>query len=111
MRPLTPDRLTALLGPQQPPCVSLYQPTHRTYPASQQGPILYRNLVKQAEEERAAKRIERAPFRFARSTIVASDAPSNSWYPSTLSLGLVTMDCSARAAATGLIIVTGAAAG
>lgn len=32
------------------PCISLYQPTHRQHPDNKQDPILFRNLVKQAEE-------------------------------------------------------------
>ncbi len=32
-----------------PPCLSLYQPTHRNHPANQQDPIRFRNLVKQLE--------------------------------------------------------------
>lgn len=33
-----------------PPCLSLYQPTHRHYPENQQDPILFKNLVKELEE-------------------------------------------------------------
>jgi hypothetical protein len=32
-----------------PPCLSLYQPTHRNHPDNQQDPIRFRNLVKQLE--------------------------------------------------------------
>ena len=28
-----------------PPCISLYQPTHRRHPDNQQDPIRFRNLV------------------------------------------------------------------
>lgn len=38
--------LGELLAPHQPPCLSLYQPTHRRYPENQQDPIRFRNLVK-----------------------------------------------------------------
>jgi hypothetical protein len=38
-----------LLDDQQPPCLSLYQPTHRHHPESQQDPIRFRNLVKAIE--------------------------------------------------------------
>lgn len=50
MRPTTAD-LRALLAPHQPPCISLYEPTHRSYPASsQEDPVRYRNLLHRAEE-------------------------------------------------------------
>lgn len=38
-----------LLAKHEPPCVSLYQPTHRSYPEKQQDPIRFRNLVKELE--------------------------------------------------------------
>ncbi|HET9664902.1 MAG TPA: hypothetical protein VFP00_11810 [Burkholderiales bacterium] len=37
--------LSGLLEAREPPCLSLYQPTHRQFPASQQNPIRYKNLV------------------------------------------------------------------
>ncbi|CCE24223.1 conserved protein of unknown function [Methylotuvimicrobium alcaliphilum 20Z] len=33
-----------------PPCLSLYQPTHRNHPNNQQDPIRFKNLVKALEE-------------------------------------------------------------
>lgn len=45
---LTELRLDALANPQ-PPCLSLYQPTHRHRPANQQDPIRFRNLVRELE--------------------------------------------------------------
>jgi hypothetical protein len=33
----------------EPPCLSLYQPTHRHYPETQQNPIRFRNLVRALE--------------------------------------------------------------
>ena len=39
-----------LSGRYQGPCLSLYQPTHRSHPENQQDPIRYRNLVKSLEE-------------------------------------------------------------
>lgn len=49
MRPTRAD-LRALLAPHQPPCISLYEPTHRSYPASsQEDPLRYRNLLQRAE--------------------------------------------------------------
>lgn len=47
---LTRDDLALLLADQEPPCISLYQPTHRRYPENQQDPIRYRNLLKLLEE-------------------------------------------------------------
>jgi hypothetical protein len=35
---------------QEPPCLSLYQPTHRHYPAKQQDPIRFKNLLKMLEQ-------------------------------------------------------------
>ncbi|MHB1132195.1 MAG: baeRF3 domain-containing protein [Chloroflexota bacterium] len=42
--------LTELAADQQPPCLSLYQPTHRHHPDNQQDPIRFGNLVRQLEE-------------------------------------------------------------
>lgn len=39
----------------EPPCLSLYQPTHRHYPDTQQNPIRFRNLVRALETSLAAK--------------------------------------------------------
>jgi hypothetical protein len=46
---LTSESLAELASVHQPPCLSLYQPTHRRYPESQQDPIRFRNLVKELE--------------------------------------------------------------
>jgi hypothetical protein len=40
------QHLKPLLGNHQPPCLSLYQPTYRHFPDSQQNPVRYRNLLK-----------------------------------------------------------------
>lgn len=65
MRPTTAD-LRALLGPHQPPCISLYEPTHRSYPASsQEDPVRYRNLLHRAE----ASLRERYPARLVRPVV------------------------------------------
>jgi hypothetical protein len=40
------DYLAGLLDAHEPPCLSLYQPTHRHHPDNQQDPIRFRNLVK-----------------------------------------------------------------
>ena len=40
----------SLLYAPEPPCLSLYQPTHRHHPENQQDPIRFRNLVKEMGE-------------------------------------------------------------
>lgn len=37
------------------PCLSLYQPTHRTHPDNQQDPIRFRNLVRELEQSLSQK--------------------------------------------------------
>lgn len=49
MRQITTDQLRGLLVAQDPPCISLYQPTHRQHPDNQQDPIRYRNLLGEME--------------------------------------------------------------
>ncbi len=44
---LTKDELAGLSSEQTPPCLSLYQRTHRHHPENQQDPIRFRNLVKE----------------------------------------------------------------
>jgi hypothetical protein len=50
---LHPERNSAmtdgLLDDCEPPCLSLYQPTHRHHPDNQQDPVRYANLVKALE--------------------------------------------------------------
>jgi hypothetical protein len=46
---LTIESLAELASVDQPPCLSLYQPTHRRGPENQQDPIRFRNLVKELE--------------------------------------------------------------
>ncbi len=53
MRHLTKARLLEFLRLHEPPCVSLYQPTHRHAPDNAQDPIRYRNLVRDIEERLA----------------------------------------------------------
>lgn len=43
------ERISELLQPHSPPCVSIYLPTHRHRPDTAQDPIRYRNLVRDAE--------------------------------------------------------------
>lgn len=49
MRQITNERLIGLLATDEPPCISLYQPTHRQHPENQQDPIRYRNLLGEME--------------------------------------------------------------
>jgi hypothetical protein len=50
MNTLDKDYAAGLLDNCDPPCLSLYQPTHRHHPDNQQDPIRFRNLVKALEE-------------------------------------------------------------
>lgn len=43
---LANDYPEAIMAQQEAPCLSLYQPTHRTHPDNVQDPIRFRNLVK-----------------------------------------------------------------
>lgn len=59
MRHPTTETLRELLVEQEPPCISLYQPTHRSYPDKQQDPIRYKNLLRTVQaslKERYATR-------------------------------------------------------
>lgn len=49
MDALERDYKTVLLASHEPPCLSLYQPTHRAHPDKQQDPIRFRNLVRELE--------------------------------------------------------------
>jgi release factor family 3 len=51
----TIEMLRDLLEDNRPPCISLYQPTHRTFPDKQQNPIRYRNLLREMRESLAEK--------------------------------------------------------
>lgn len=46
MHQLHHDDTTTLLETGEPPCLSLYLPTHRHHPENRQDPIRFRNLVK-----------------------------------------------------------------
>lgn len=50
MHSLNNDYAAGLFDVQEPPCLSLYQPTHRGHPEQQQDTIRFRNLVKALEE-------------------------------------------------------------
>ena len=45
----TDELFAELPSAHQPPCLSLYQPTHRRHPENQQDPIRFRNLTKELE--------------------------------------------------------------
>jgi len=47
---LTKESLAELASANEPPCLSLYQPTHRHSPANQQDVIRFRNLVRELEK-------------------------------------------------------------
>lgn len=49
MHVLSQDYPSILLGEHEPPCLSLYQPTHRQHPDNLQDPIRFRTLVKALE--------------------------------------------------------------
>ncbi len=55
MRQLTISDVTGLSTGQEPPCISLYQPTHRHHPENQQDPIRYGNLLKEMESSLSHK--------------------------------------------------------
>ncbi|HCU20668.1 MAG: hypothetical protein A2X11_10840 [Bacteroidetes bacterium GWE2_42_24] len=50
METLTKELIRELLEVNQPTCLSLYMPTHHTYPENLQDSILFKNLVQQMEE-------------------------------------------------------------
>jgi hypothetical protein len=43
MNSLANDYRAGLFEAQEPPCLSLYQPTHRHHPENRQDPIRFRN--------------------------------------------------------------------
>jgi hypothetical protein len=51
----TVESLAELTAPHQPPCLSLYQPTHRHSPDNQQDLIRFRNLIKIMEASLSKK--------------------------------------------------------
>ena len=48
------DQATGVLEACEPPCISLYQPTHRRLPDIPQDTIRFRNLLKSLEEQLAS---------------------------------------------------------
>lgn len=59
MDSVTIDDLKALIERQDGPCVSLFMPTHRAGADTQQDPIRFRNLLRQAEERLLARGLRR----------------------------------------------------
>jgi hypothetical protein len=49
-RLLDRETLTNLLARRDGPCLSVYQPTHRSFPERQQDPIRFKHLVRQLED-------------------------------------------------------------
>jgi uncharacterized integral membrane protein len=50
MNSVDQDAAAGLWDECDPPCLSLFQPTHRDHPDNQQDPIRFKNLVKALEE-------------------------------------------------------------
>jgi release factor family 3 len=50
MHSLADDYAAGFLVSHEPPCLSLYQPTHRHHPENLQDPIRFRNLIRSMEE-------------------------------------------------------------
>ena len=50
MELLTRETVRSLIQAHEPPCISIYQPTHRHHPDNRQDPIRFRNLVRVVEE-------------------------------------------------------------
>ena len=49
MHQIAKEQLSKFLAEEQPPCISLYLPTHRRHPENQQDPIRFRNLLQKLE--------------------------------------------------------------
>jgi hypothetical protein len=59
MDALERDYNTILLDSHEPPCLSLYQPTHRSHPEKQQDLIRFRNLVRKLATSLESKHVGR----------------------------------------------------
>jgi hypothetical protein len=73
MRQITTHHLRKLLADHDPPCISLYQPTHRHHPDNQQDPIRYRNLLREMETSLG----EKYPAQEVRSLLAQFQALAN----------------------------------
>jgi hypothetical protein len=49
VRQFSTDQLNHWLANHEPPCISLYQPTHRKHPDNAQDPIRFRNMLRSIE--------------------------------------------------------------
>jgi hypothetical protein len=75
MQPITTHDLTEILADCASPCISLYQPTHRSHPDNQQDPIRFRNLLKEAEASLHQKYPKREVWSLAdKLQVLAGDA-------------------------------------
>lgn len=63
MKQPTIDIVRELLTNPEPPCISLYQPTHRSFPEKQQNPIRYKNLIRTLHASLRQKYAEREAAR------------------------------------------------
>jgi hypothetical protein len=59
MRQPTIEVIRELLANPEPPCISLYQPTQRSFPDKQQNPIRYKNLLRELRASSKEKYSER----------------------------------------------------
>jgi hypothetical protein len=59
MNSLGYDYAAGIFRVAEPPCLSLYQPTHRRHPENQQDPIRFRNLLKALEQSLRQKYVTR----------------------------------------------------
>ncbi|MFQ3594175.1 MAG: hypothetical protein SNJ82_13430, partial [Gemmataceae bacterium] len=50
MRILNRQTIRSFLQPHEPPCISLYMPTHRSHPENQVDRTVFKNLVTRLEE-------------------------------------------------------------
>jgi hypothetical protein len=71
---LTKGTVRALVQAHQPPCLSIYQPTHRQHPGNRQDPTRFRNLVR-AIEESLQQRYSGTDDMLAPVRVLAGDAP------------------------------------
>jgi hypothetical protein len=64
VRPFRAEELHRLLAPSNPPCVSIYVPTHRTHPGWKQDPVRFRALVGEAKSLLDENHVAREADRF-----------------------------------------------
>jgi len=73
MQQISTNHLTALLAHHEPPCISLYLPTHRRHPEREADPILYRNQLRELE----ASLTQRYPKRDIKALLAPFEALSH----------------------------------